>query len=892
MPTRIMLPAALALLTAVIAAEPPAPPADEIDKAVHQLGADDYHAREQATAWLWAVGPAAESALKAGLNSADAEVVARCRDLLDKIPYGITPDMPRRFVELIAAARAGGAGGWPAVAPDLLDLGPRGLGVARKLIDRIANNDGQRDAMHRTLDLEGWRVAPALLASGQIDKAMDLLERSAVMAATTPNDLVAVRHYAAFLAAQGKLAEQLPRWRSWAEKNAKQSGDAGGRLPDGSPDGHVSIIVLAQLARLHGDLAEARRAAEESGRADLIEAIMFDQGAWADLAKHTTSMGGFPAITVGLKSMYLAAADQSAEAASALNDLKAMPVTRASAVAPPLVFRALMFAGRPADALAALAKYKLADGALPQFEVLCQQDRFAEAFPKLAKPVGEHSTIRWQWDTAKLRVYYLQGEPDKFQQTLSALSAYDTLSAPETTAAQVTVELLVGIDRTAAALPIAAALLNGGATPADVFGKLFPKSPLAAETWWRYERLQHPAEPMRATVARLPALLDKRLADPEGRAALDAAVKVARAQVDAEADRWLQGLAEASQAAGLSERAQAYCKEAAEKINSAAAWLRLGDLHAEAKQFAAAAVAYETAWRNDTKQVLPLWLRGWALEKAGQPGGHEARDLAHTLLLADEDARYKLAEELVKRSSYGPELVAVARGERRFIVRLSNPGTNTGRNAQGKLSSDAGAFTDRLEAADCTQRFLFRLLRTNSWFIQGQGYLSVLHRLANYRAQGLLAKGDVAGAVREAATALALLPDHSEPATALVPDLAKHGHAAEADRIYAAAAAEEDRLCKDYPQSAEFRNNRAWLAARCRRDLDLALEYGRKAVELEPEHANYRETLAEVLFQRGDKAEAVAEIKRCIELDPKNTYLLKQRIRMEAGDRDAPLPSR
>src|SRR5438270_4800014 len=119
--------AVFALLFALAA--DPSPPAEEIAKAVHQLGADDYRAREQATAWLWAAGTAAEDALKAGLNSADAEVVAHCRDLLDKIPYGITPDMPRRFVELIAAARSGGAGGWPAVAPDLLDLGPRGLDV-------------------------------------------------------------------------------------------------------------------------------------------------------------------------------------------------------------------------------------------------------------------------------------------------------------------------------------------------------------------------------------------------------------------------------------------------------------------------------------------------------------------------------------------------------------------------------------------------------------------------------------------------------------------------------------------------------------------------------------------------------------------------------------------
>ena len=183
-------------------------------------------------------------------------------------------------------------------------------------------------------------------------------------------------------------------------------------------------------------------------------------------------------------------------------------------------------------------------------------------------------------------------------------------------------------------------------------------------------------------------------------------------------------------------------------------------------------------------------------------------------------------------------------------------------------------------------------MRSNAYFSKEEGYLVVPYRLANYRAQGLLAKGDVPGAVREAEAALALLPGADEPITMLVPELTKRGHAAEADRLYAMAATEQNRLCKEYPQSAEFRNNRAWLAARCRRDLDSAVADGRKAVELEPAHANYRETLAEVLFQRGDKTAAIDEIKRCIESEPKNMYFAKQRARMEAGDRDAPLPER
>jgi tetratricopeptide (TPR) repeat protein len=870
------------------AADPP-PSADAIARTVHELGADDYRVREQATAKLWAAGPAAEEALKAGLKSADAEVVARCRDLLDKIPYGITPDMPRRFLELIAAARSGGPGGWPNVAPDLLDLGPRGLEVANKLIERIAGNDGQRDAMRRTLELEGWRVAPALLAAGQTDKAAGLLERSAVLAAAGGADPIAVRNYGACLAVRGRLGEQLPRWR---EAAAPSPGPAPGAGEGRTVDRQAGLVILATLARLHGDLAEARQAAEQTGDRKLKEAVYFDQAAWTDLAALPPPEDRDAPIGIGLKAIYFTAAGKPAEAQAALAELKALPVARTSSVAPPLVFRALMYAGQPADAVAALDKYKQLDGLLPQFEVLCQQHRYAEAFAKLEKPVVEHSPIRWQWDAAKLRTYQECGERDKFRQTLAALSAYDTLTPAEATAAQTTVELLVGLDRTVDALPIAAAMLNGAAPPADVFGKLYPKAPLAAEVWWRYERVQRPDEPMRVTVAKLPARLDKRLAEPEGRSALEAAAKVARTQPPADADRWLQGLAQACQAAGLDEPARVYAREAAEKTNSAAAWLRLGDLHAEAKQYADAAAAYERSWQADLKEPLPLWLRGWALDKAGRPGGREARELARTLPLGNEDTRNKFADELVNRIAYGPEMRDAAREEWRLVLRLSKLDSATGRNAERLLAGDRGAYPDRLAAADADRRFLVRLLRGNTYFLKNQSYLVVLHRVHRDRAEGLLAKGDVAGAVREAETAQSLLPGGDEPIAALVPELTKRGHAAEADRLYKAAADVQDRLCKDYPQSAEFRNNRAWLAARCKRDLDTAAEFARKAVALEPAHINYRETLAEVLFQKGDKPAALAEIKRCVEAEPKNSYFAKQQARMEAGDPNAPLPER
>ena len=60
---------------------------------------------------------------------------------------------------------------------------------------------------------------------------------------------------------------------------------------------------------------------------------------------------------------------------------------------------------------------------------------------------------------------------------------------------------------------------------------------------------------------------------------------------------------------------------------------------------------------------------------------------------------------------------------------------------------------------------------------------------------------------------------------------------------------------------------------------ELALAHAEKAVELAPNNAGYLDTLAEVLFQHGDKA--VAAEKRAIELDPKKPYFRKQLRRLE-----------
>jgi hypothetical protein len=57
-----------------------------------------------------------------------------------------------------------------------------------------------------------------------------------------------------------------------------------------------------------------------------------------------------------------------------------------------------------------------------------------------------------------------------------------------------------------------------------------------------------------------------------------------------------------------------------------------------------------------------------------------------------------------------------------------------------------------------------------------------------------------------------------------------------------------------------------------------------------PPNTGYLDTLAEVLFQRGDEEKAIELMKKAIELNGKNVYLQKQLQRFEVGDRNVDIP--
>ncbi len=69
------------------------------------------------------------------------------------------------------------------------------------------------------------------------------------------------------------------------------------------------------------------------------------------------------------------------------------------------------------------------------------------------------------------------------------------------------------------------------------------------------------------------------------------------------------------------------------------------------------------------------------------------------------------------------------------------------------------------------------------------------------------------------------------------------------------------------PDDATWYNQLAWLVGNTEGDLDEALEFSRKSLELSPNEGAYQDTLAHVYFARKDYANAVKHQARAVELD-------------------------
>ena len=194
-------------------------------------------------------------------------------------------------------------------------------------------------------------------------------------------------------------------------------------------------------------------------------------------------------------------------------------------------------------------------------------------------------------------------------------------------------------------------------------------------------------------------------------------------------------------------------------------------------------------------------------------------------------------------------------------------------------------------SAVAIERNLHFLLKTpNVVFVDGIGYISVPMNVRANRARAALADKKFDASFAESKAILQILPGQAEFLNAVVPEFDRAGKKAEADALFAISWGTFQKLNRDNPDGAWAKASAAFVAAGCRRELDAALAFAKKAFEMEPDIRWHREVLAEVHFRRGERAAAVKIGEELRKLDHRSHYFRRLLERYKTGDVASPLP--
>ncbi len=856
------------------AAPVPRPSPDQVARWVKQLGDNDFMVREAASHKLWDAGEIAEAALREAARSDDAEVARRARDILEKFKWGIYPDTPKDVVELIVGYQSAEPNQKVQTVGKLLEAGDAG----RKAVRKIAAAEENEEVRSLIFD-KITRDLPVLLAENNQAAIEPLLETGLYIKGMGPGP------YAAYWLLRGKLDERIAFFEA--------------RAREGDPK--KANEVLAYLYRAKGDLAAARRAAEKADRRDLVESLLYEAADWKELARLADQANiDHPVEKWGYRAAYQRLAGNDKDFEAALAELRRLAEAKPDQENTSFFCaKAFFLNDRPAEALELLGR---GDRAAVRFEILCTQLRYADAFALVEQATAaarddkrsaeERAAATKDLATLEIlqaRTLYLLGEKDKAQ-ALFARRAGEIKKGVEEAAFEGLLDAEYKVGLKEQALEHCGKLLvvlearddqpNLAARP--LFAKVFPDKTDAAVVWWSLLRQKYSSEDALQRLRRLRDLLDGKTPPAEVKALLEEVERDGAVPRPEEEALRPVALAEAALAAGLDDLARACLA----KAKTSAALIRLGDLLADKKQWERAADRYRQAWEMDVREPLPLFLSGWALDKAGRSEeGKKLMEQSHWLPLADEASRYAFLGELGRRNH--PE---AARREADLLLRVSRPEGFYAGAALRRQAIDALARKDYLAAARDYELAMLRCLHPYTNFVQAGAYVGVPALVHRLRAVGELAAGHSGAARREIALAQADLPGGMELAIQVVPELERRGEKKDAARLFADTLAVYEKLCSEYPKCSWAHNSAAWLSACCRRNLDAALVHATRAVQLAPDNAGHLDTLAEVHFQRGEKDKAVAIQKKVIELDPKKLYFRKQLRRLEAGDPSAERP--
>jgi tetratricopeptide (TPR) repeat protein len=828
----------------------------EIADAVAKLGDPDPDVRERATAGLWSAGLVAQPALREAAAGDDPEAGRRARMLLIRFQLGLYPDTPQQVLDLVGQYFDGSAEMRQEAANELAKQGNRGLRALLGLRPFERREPARQAIVHLVGASPHARAGAALMvAEGDIPAAADVLKIAADEGAAS-----AVRDWAALLLHRGGIDERITRLRDEART---------------SPDGEVAGR-LTYLARARGDLSLAIQAADESDSPELVDSILVEAGDWKRLAMRYRAHLGRSSDTLGFTAAFcrLAGDTEGFEAATAaLRDMAARHREEYFNCA-----QCLMLNDRVDEGVALLMANRnyvaATDFLLPRLRL-----REALELPERCKDeLGKVDLLQLRARVIAARIF--AGDRAGAERALREVAADNAEQKDLTTwllLSDAARQLNQG-ERADGFLAAAMELPDSGDGEAVLAHAALPRS-FSAMLWWKILRVEHMSESYAKTVKRLRSMAKGEMPAEQVEALASEAEKTAAEMRPFDRDCRLELVGQTLELLGRRESAERIYRRLLAFSPSFISFQLVGNCEAARGDFAQAAITFQQAWEMDRTRPIPLALQGWALLKSGDAKkGREAIELAHLLPLADETQRTRLEEVFRERG-----LPEDARRERELILKTgelrpnqnASGATSTGNtflswdvcNAYRLRGDEEYARRDFLAAANSWERAFLGNLQANTSSNDPWGNVAIRALIHKTRAMGFI-KPSPQAALREAAMAIAEVPDDTAQVVELVQAFEQASRRPDADALFAQAAATYAKMCEAFPASELAHNLLAWTEARCGRNLDNALKHALRAVEIAPTSTATLDTLAEVYFARGDIDNAVAKMRKCVELEP------------------------
>lgn len=836
---------------------------DTIDQAIAGLSNPDPAVRERAVEFLRGAGEAARPALNAAAHGDDPEVAARARTLLKKSPAAaaLTPAQAAHDAPEMFRYRASAPAAKREVIRELAADPVRARLLAKLWLQ-------EPDADLRSAIFDEMVKNPSVMGGALLREGDDALAEQLLESAVDQRIAEAPQAYAAYFLCRGRL-EQAIRRRS--ARGVQQPPDPWAQQ------------VLSALYRARGDAPRALAHAQATDDADVLRQVRLWAGDWAQLAQQLR--GENPAAG-GVSDLQLLAGVESlaGETRELQADLARMTALAQNPGEKLKLARVQLLLGRPREAIATLIDAGDLAGA---YELMMTRGSFEDAAGLIQQhdnDAGEEAALLRCAAARRLarlgrrqEAAALIDRTDKQNRDLRLPRVCERLAAAEREAGM-----------TEAAWEHFAMAAETSAQPGEptyqLIGEAFPgeDSDIDWPALWAamvFNDAQRAVRrPPRVMFDRLRQVFDRSMPLP----ALTAAIET----VDFSQPQnhpYVQLAWEAARrmiAEGREQAAVDYATQIAERSpGGEELFVHLGDRAAWRKQWQSAAAYYARAAASDPSRPLPLYLQGWALTRAGAlEEGREKTELAHLLPLGDETARQELIRGLALHG-----LEDEASREADVLIRIATPLSRDSDVALRVAAEHAGDRGQFVLSAALWQRSQIDFLGNSYYFRDQTMYLYLAYAASRAQVRATLAGGDDEAFRRDYRAAAQQAPIDIQLPIEVVGDLDKLGKKAEGDELFARAMQLQQGICDRFPESANEHNQLAWLAVMCHREPQKALSHAKQAVALAPKNTAYLDTLAEVCFDQGDMAGAIANMKRCIEIEPDMQRHRKQLDRFETA---------